>query len=152
MWQYVAFHPQITITITEELKTSLLFFFENFFLVFIRDFSPLSGFNTASRPQYIAIPLSFDNTWKNLLARIEIPKKSKIIAPYCTFTTVVTGASLNLSPPNILTLLPSSSRIPLIAGPSITSNFTFIWDFCVERPALAECALKGHLFYWNICW
>ena len=83
MWQYVAFHPQITITITEELKTSLLFFFENFFLVFIRDFSPLSGFNTASRPQYIAIPLSFDNTRKNLLARIEIPKKSKIIAPYC---------------------------------------------------------------------
>ena len=36
----------------------------------------------ASRPQYIAIPLSFDNTQKNLLARIETPKKSKIIAPY----------------------------------------------------------------------
>ena len=36
----------------------------------------------ASRPQYIAIPPSFDNTRKNLLARIEIPKKSKIIAPY----------------------------------------------------------------------
>jgi len=35
------------------------------------------GFNTASRPQYIAIPPSFDNTLTNLLARIEIPKSSR---------------------------------------------------------------------------
>ena len=33
------------------------------------------GLNMASRPQYIAIPPSFDNTRKNLLARIEILKK-----------------------------------------------------------------------------
>ena len=43
----------------------------------------------ASRPQYIAIPPSFDNTRKNLLARIEIPKKSKIIAPYPPSPSIV---------------------------------------------------------------
>ena len=36
-------------------------------------------------------------------------------------------------------------KIPLIAGPSITSNFTFIGDFWVERHTLAECALEEHL-------
>ena len=35
-----------------------------------------------------------------------------------------------------------SSSIPLMAGPSITSNFTFIGDFWVERHTLAECTLE----------
>ena len=51
----------------------------------IKFFTPyggsVGGFNTTSRVPYIAIPLSFDNTRKNLTGRNEIPKKSKIIAP-----------------------------------------------------------------------
>ena len=61
------------------------------FLTIIRFFTPyggsVGGFNTASRVPYIAIPLSFDNTRKNLKSRNEIPKKSKIIAPYPTSVT-----------------------------------------------------------------
>ena len=52
----------------------------------IKFFTPyggsVGGFNTTSRVPYIAIPPSFDNTRKNLKSRNEIPKKSKIIAPY----------------------------------------------------------------------
>ena len=54
----------------------------------IKFFTPyggsVGGFNTTSRVPYIAIPPSFDNTRKNLTGRNEIPKKSKIIAPYFT--------------------------------------------------------------------
>ena len=57
----------------------------------IKFFTPyggsVGGFNTTSRVPYIAIPLSFDNTRKNLTGRNEIPKKSKIIAPYLVFTS-----------------------------------------------------------------
>ena len=42
------------------------------------------GLNTIP---YQAESLSFGNTRKNLLARIEIPKKSQIIAPYPTYET-----------------------------------------------------------------
>ena len=44
-------------------------------LVIFHQYPTLAGgLNMASRPQYIAIPPSFDNTRTNLLARIEIPK------------------------------------------------------------------------------
>ena len=42
----------------------------------------MGGFNTISIVPYKAIPPSFGNTQKTLLARNEILKKSKIIAPY----------------------------------------------------------------------
>ena len=65
------------------------------FLTIIRFFTPyggsVGGFNTTSRVPYIAIPLSFDNTRKNLTGRNEIPKKSKIIAPYCPGMCVIEG-------------------------------------------------------------
>ena len=74
-----------------------------FFLTIIRFFTPyggsVGGFNTTSRVPYIAIPLSFDNTRKNLTGRNEIPKKSKIIAPYCLRRSrSVVALSLEVSP------------------------------------------------------
>ena len=42
----------------------------------------MGGFNTISIVPYVAVPPSVGNTQKTLLARNEILKKSKIIAPY----------------------------------------------------------------------
>ena len=54
----------------------------------------MGGFNTISIVPFIAIPPSFGNTQKTLLARNEIPKKSKIIAPYYTYYPSAHGAIL----------------------------------------------------------
>ena len=67
---------------SKDLKTKV----ENpLFLVIAGFFTPygssVGGFNTISIVPYIAIPPSFGNTQKTLLARNEIQKKSKIIAP-----------------------------------------------------------------------
>ena len=60
------------------------------FWMFFSDFSPtrwghVGGLNPTHVTPYQAESLSCDNTRKNLLARIEIPKQSKIIAPYDTY-------------------------------------------------------------------
>ena len=77
---------------------------------------------------------------KSTVGKSKAARRVKI-GRHCTSTTVLTGAFLNLLRPNDLALSPFSSSIPLIAGLSITSNFTLIGDFSVERHTLAECTL-----------